>query len=119
MFCAVGRGDHVLCQLDKVGDFTCEEGWILRVTRVIEGGFSDDAGEVIKLRVFSFEGSDLVSVMEGDERGTFDPLRRVRLGNRAMMREFTNSTGRWSSLVRRGKGNTMIGECFGSDAEGG
>jgi len=38
-----------------------------------------------------------------------------------MTREFTNSTGRWSLLVRwrRGKEDTMIGECFGGDAEGG
>jgi hypothetical protein len=28
--------------------------------------------------------------------GTFEPFRRTRLGKRAMMREFTNSTGRWS-----------------------
>ena len=37
-----------------------------------------------------------VSRIEGKGEGTFEPLRRTRLGKRAMMRELTNSTRRWS-----------------------
>ena len=51
---------------------------------------------------------------------TFEPFRRTRLGKRAMMREFTNSTGRWSFVSPQLElGDTMFGEGFGSNAKGG